>query len=230
MRAVIAIVCALVTAALAAAFFVPPIPPPSAGPADAYTAAMRVGFTPEAAAAAGMDADGAGRLLDAVAVQPTLVAQLEAAVMSQETAARAASAARTRVRRYGAVPEYVENLTAAESALASSRAALRQADAALRSAVLESLGDRAAADVLAQLAENRGRGVPIEYRAFPFTDAQWAALRSALGHVGDPDHQFPPDEAAVLAVVNAASMPDTIRGRIAADGDRVRQAFAQYGE
>ena len=164
--------------------------------------AMMCGFTPEALAVAGCTAQDAAALLAQASSIGDVADTLWLRVADADALARAVRDLRSSMRKYGADETGRAELAALTQLANEATIRKRDAIAACRASLLESLALRIGADN-ASMAEryirNASRRLPGAYCVLPMSDQAMDALESAFAHLDSDSAELTPAQTAAVA-------------------------------
>ena len=186
-----------------------------------------LGLSPDALAAAGLNAEMAAQIKENLQAHLTgNGAGLAAAIDAWGAAHRDADLAHRAVQSSKGT---VENMTAKQAALASALSAKNSALNAATAAALDQF-DANIVTTLARIKANRPYNVPVQYLLVDRTDEQWRQLRDALSHRKTREHLGREMDAdAVTIIANADAQPATVAAAAAVSENLtgIQQAMEQ---
>lgn len=161
-----------------------------------------LGLSPDALAAAGLNASQAGQIkANLEAHFEGNGAGLQAAIDAWGAAYRDADMARRAVQSSKGT---VEDLTAKDAALATAATGKQLAINAAVAAALDQI-DNAVVDKLARIKANRPQNVPVQYLLTDRTEEEWRQLRDALSHKRTREAMSRDVDADATSVINNAN-------------------------
>ncbi len=191
-------------------------------------AAFVLGATPDALAAAGANADDASAALQSL----TQAEDERAAFANARSAERAAlielQSFKANVQSGGMTDDRAEQIGLLEDQYEFTAATRRNAEAALRAVITDSLSSRLGAEsiaVLSQFNSNSGRRVPAAYRAMDLSEDGWETLeRAYVKH--DRGLNLTSAESSALNAAMSSSHVATVSARLNSNTDLIAQVFA----